>query len=80
MSEHETDFKGDVLAAVRLAIEARLPGAVAHVKGGGGHYTIEVTSALFAGKSKLVRKSDHRERPNRRIVNAQIGHREHAAA
>ena len=53
MSEHETDFKGDVLAAVRLAIEARLPGAVAHVKGGGGHYTIDVTSALFAGKSKL---------------------------
>ena len=53
MSHHETDFKGDVLAALREAIEARMPGAVAQVAGGGGHYTIEVSSRLFAGKSKL---------------------------
>ena len=53
MSDHETDFKGDVLAAVREAIQARMPGAVTHVTGGGGHYSIDVTSPLFEGKSKL---------------------------
>ena len=30
-----------------------MPGAVAHVEGRAGHYTIEVTSELFAGKSRL---------------------------
>jgi acid stress-induced BolA-like protein IbaG/YrbA len=53
MSHHETEFKGDVLAALREAIEAALPGAVAQVTGGGGHYTLVVTSPLFAGKSRL---------------------------
>jgi stress-induced morphogen len=53
MSHHETDFKGDILAAIREAIEARMPGAVARVAGGGGHYTIDVSSPSFAGKSRL---------------------------
>jgi stress-induced morphogen len=53
MSHHDTDFKGDILAALREAIQARMPGAVAHVSGGGGHYTIQVSSRTFAGKSKI---------------------------
>ena len=65
MSHHETDFTGDVLVAVREAIEARMPGALAHVTGGRGHYTIEVTSPLFAGKSKL---------DSRRLVYGAIAH------
>jgi len=53
MSHHDTDFKGDILGALREAIEARMPGAVAHVAGSAGHYTIEVSSRSFAGKSKI---------------------------
>jgi acid stress-induced BolA-like protein IbaG/YrbA len=53
MSDHATDFKGDVLAAIRDAIGAKLPGAQVDVTGGGGHYSISVTSPEFAGKSML---------------------------
>jgi len=53
MSDHPTDFQGDVLAAIRDAIGARLPGARVEVSGGGGHYSIAVTSPEFAGKSML---------------------------
>ena len=50
---HETDFQGDVLAAIREAIAAKIPGADVNVQGGGGHFTIDVTSDAFAGKSML---------------------------
>jgi acid stress-induced BolA-like protein IbaG/YrbA len=53
MSSHPTDFKGDVVAAIRSAIEQAVPSSRAHVAGGGGHYSIEVTSDVFAGKSML---------------------------
>ena len=53
VSDHPTDFQGDVLAAIRDAVGAKIPGAAVDVAGGGGHYTISVTSAVFAGKSML---------------------------
>ena len=53
MSDHPTDFKGSVIEAVRDAIEQKIANAKAVVTGGGGHYTIDVTSSEFAGKSSL---------------------------
>jgi acid stress-induced BolA-like protein IbaG/YrbA len=53
MSSHPTDFQGSVHDAIRHAIAEKLPGAVVDVEGGGGHYTITVTSPSFAGKSML---------------------------
>ena len=53
MSSHPTSFQGNILDAVRQAIESHIPGARATVQGGGGHYTIEVVSSAFAGKSML---------------------------
>lgn len=50
---HPTDFQGSVTDAIREAIAARLPDADILVRGGGGHYTIEVTSPVFAGKSRV---------------------------
>ena len=55
MSEHATDFVGAVDEAIRSSITAKLPDALVVVAGGGGHYTIEVVSAAFAGKSRLER-------------------------
>lgn len=53
MSSHPTEFQGSVIDAVREAIERQVPDSRAEVKGGGGHYTIEVTSPVFVGKSML---------------------------
>lgn len=53
MSSHPTDFQGSVIDALREAIERQIPNAQAHVTGGGGHFTIEVTAAAFAGKGML---------------------------
>jgi acid stress-induced BolA-like protein IbaG/YrbA len=53
MSSHPTDFQGSVTDALREAIESAIPEARAEVAGGGGHYTIDVTSPAFAGKSML---------------------------
>lgn len=53
MSEHPTDFVGSVEVAIRESVVAKLPDAVVSVKGGGGHYTIDVVSSGFAGKSIL---------------------------
>ena len=65
MSDHPTDFQGDVLAAIRHAIGEKLPGAEVDVTGGGGHYSIGVTSPAFSGKSMLE---------SQRIVYAAITH------
>lgn len=54
MSDHPTDFKGDVTAAIRHAIETAIAGSRAQVNGGGGHYTIEVVSPAFAGLNMLA--------------------------
>ena len=53
MSSHPTEFQGSVIDAVREAIERQIPDSQAEVNGGGGHYTIEVTSPVFAGKNML---------------------------
>ena len=53
MSTHPTNFQGDVVAALREAIESKIPGSKADVSGGGGHYTIEVVSSTFEGLSML---------------------------
>lgn len=53
MSSHPTDFRGSVIDALREAIEGQIPNSRAEVTGGGGHYTIEVTSPAFAGKGML---------------------------
>lgn len=42
-----------VRAAVRDAIVRSIPDAEVRVEGGGGHYTIEVVSTVFAGKGML---------------------------
>jgi acid stress-induced BolA-like protein IbaG/YrbA len=54
MSDHPTDFQGDILSAIRDAIAAKIPGARVEVNGGGGHYSIGVVSPEFAGKSMLA--------------------------
>jgi acid stress-induced BolA-like protein IbaG/YrbA len=54
MSDHPTDFQGDVLAAIRDAIVAKLPDARVEASGGGGHYSITVTSREFGGKTMLA--------------------------
>jgi acid stress-induced BolA-like protein IbaG/YrbA len=53
MSNHPTSFQGDIVAAVRAAIESKVPESSAEVTGGGGHFNIVVTSPVFAGKSML---------------------------
>ena len=53
MSEHPTDFQGDVVQAIREGILAKIPDAQVEASGGGGHYRIDVVSSVFAGKSML---------------------------
>ena len=53
MSDHPTDFVGSVEDAITSSVKARIPDAVVAVSGGGGHYRIDVVSAVFAGKSML---------------------------
>jgi acid stress-induced BolA-like protein IbaG/YrbA len=53
MSDHPTDFVGSIPDAITEGIRAKIPDAVVQVSGGGGHYTIEVVSPAFAGKSML---------------------------
>ena len=65
MSDHPTDFQGDIIAAIRDAICAKMPGASVDVTGGGGHYSIGVTSSAFSGMSMLA---------SHRLVYAAIAH------
>ncbi len=53
MHSHPTDFQGSVIDALREAIERQIPDSRAEVIGGGGHFNIEVTSPVFAGKGML---------------------------
>ena len=53
MLSHPTDFQGSVIDALREAIERQIPDSRAEVNGGGGHFNIEVTSPVFAGKNML---------------------------
>ena len=54
MSEHPTDFKGSVTDAIRESIVAAIEGADVEVNGGGGHYSIVVTSTIFEGKNRVA--------------------------
>ncbi len=54
MSEHPTDFKGSITDAIRESIVAAIEGADVEVSGGGGHYSIVVTSPVFEGKSRVA--------------------------
>lgn len=65
MSHHPTSFQGDVIEAIRTAIEAKVPDSKAEVNGGGGHFNIVVTSPVFAGKGMLE---------SQRIVYSAIAH------
>jgi len=53
MSDHPTDFKGSVTDALRDAICGAMPDANVEATGGGGHYSLVVTSAAFEGKGML---------------------------
>lgn len=53
MSSHPTDFQGSIDDAIRAAIVERIPDALVDVVGAGGHFSIAVTSPVFAGKSML---------------------------
>lgn len=53
MSHHPTSFQGDILQAIRDHVLAAIPDAKVEAAGGGGHFTIHVTSPVFAGKSML---------------------------
>lgn len=50
---------------IKLAIETAIPGAIAQVGGGGGHFEISVTSEAFAGMRLLEKQ---------RLVYKAIGH------
>ncbi len=53
MSDHPTDFEGSIPEAIQAAIVAKIPDADVRAQGGGGHFTIEVVSPVFEGKSML---------------------------
>ena len=54
MSDHPTDFKGDVVTAIREALESKIEHSKATVSGGGAHYTIDIVSPAFEGKNMLA--------------------------
>ncbi len=56
MGHHLTSFQGDVLGAVKKAVQDVIPDAVVDVQGAGGHYTIDVVSSAFEGKSSLQKQ------------------------
>jgi acid stress-induced BolA-like protein IbaG/YrbA len=62
---HPTDFQGDILAAIRTAVEGAIEGARCEVSGGDGHYAIVVTSPAFAGLSMVA---------SQRLVYSAIAH------
>jgi acid stress-induced BolA-like protein IbaG/YrbA len=53
MSDHPTDFTGDIPTAIKSAISEKIEGAVIEADGGNGHYTITVVAPVFEGKSMV---------------------------
>lgn len=50
-----TTFEGSVSEAIRKAIQSKIEDADVEVTGSGGHFSIVVRSAVFAGKGTLQR-------------------------
>lgn len=44
---------GNILDQLKHAVLEALPGAEVSVSGGGGHFSLQVTSAVFVGKTPL---------------------------
>jgi acid stress-induced BolA-like protein IbaG/YrbA len=53
MSDHPTNFQGSIPNAISDSIRGALGDAQVEVSGGGGHYSLVVTSAAFEGKGML---------------------------
>ena len=53
VTDHPTDFQGDISAAIREAVTRAIPDAKVEVMGGGGHWSLTVVSTAFDGKSQL---------------------------
>jgi len=53
VSDHPTDFVGNVHEAISSSIKAKIPDATVESSGSGGHYSIAVVSTAFVGKSLL---------------------------
>jgi acid stress-induced BolA-like protein IbaG/YrbA len=49
-------MSAEICTAAKAAIEAAIPGAVATVRGDGGHFDIEVVASAFAGKRILAQQ------------------------
>jgi len=47
---------GNLCETIRQAVLAKLPGADVKVDGQGGHFTIRVVSAEFAGKNPVAKQ------------------------
>ena len=65
MAPRMKDFEGSVVDALREAIEKEIPDSTAVVSGGGGHFSIDVTAAAFAGKNRVA---------SQRLVYSAIAH------
>lgn len=46
-------YQGDLIGQIVERVETAIPGAVVQVAGQGGHFTIDVVSEGFRGKSRL---------------------------
>jgi acid stress-induced BolA-like protein IbaG/YrbA len=53
MGHHPTSFQGSIPEAIEKALKEKMADAVVSVRGGGGHFEIEVVSQAFAGKNTL---------------------------
>ena len=53
MSDHPTNFQGSIPDAITASIRSTLADARVEVSGGGGHYSLVVTSSAFEGKGML---------------------------
>jgi acid stress-induced BolA-like protein IbaG/YrbA len=53
MARHLNTVQPSIHDEVKAALQAKIPDAEIAVAGSGGHFTIEVVSPVFAGKSML---------------------------
>ena len=53
MGVHLTNYQGDILEAIQRSIVEKIPDAKVEATGGGGHFSIVVTSKAFEGLNML---------------------------